>query len=94
LQGVDEDEVGCVASGEARDPHHSRNLADHNVEGRACHEGREGGERDDIDDPSAADKADEQDDGAGEDSKGGSNDMAIDVRQSFGQVGNNAAGQL
>jgi len=94
LEGVNEDNVGCLASRETGNAHHGRDLAHDNVEGRARHEGREGGERDDIDDPPASDKADKEDDGTGEDRKSGGDNVGRDVRQSGGQVGNNAAGKL
>ncbi len=44
LKGVDQDDIGCIASGKARDAHHGRNLADTNVDGGSRHKGRKGSE--------------------------------------------------
>lgn len=59
LKRVDEDQVRSVARREARDAHHGGNLAHRNVDGGTSHESRERRERDNIDDPSTAGKADE-----------------------------------
>ena len=93
LQSVDEDQVRRVSGGKAFNAHQGRELPDSNVESRAGHESRKSSERDDIDNPTAPNQANEKDDGAREDRQGRSDNMARNVRKFFHNIGNNTASQ-
>lgn len=56
FQRVNDDSVSRSSRIEKiADAHQRRNLTNGNVEGRTCHESRDGGQRDEVNDPPAAD---------------------------------------
>ena len=70
LEGVDGDLIRSLAIGEADDTHQTGQLSDGDVDGRSGHEGGNGGQGDELDDPPAANQTNEDDDGTSQDGDG------------------------
>lgn len=79
FEGVDNDFVGCGTSVKACNAHHGGNLSSSNVDGRTGHEGGDGNKRDEVNDPSGANQANEDNDTPTDDGKGRSNNMSWNV---------------
>lgn len=69
LESVDDDSVRSGTGVDTLDAHKLGNLAGNNVDGRACHEGADGGQGNDLDDPTNSDETHERDNGTNNDSK-------------------------
>lgn len=84
LQGINDDQVSTASSGvDVGDTHKLGDLASQNVDGRASHEGADGGQGDELDNPSQAGKTEEQDDAASDESQRRGNDVAWDIGRPF-----------
>lgn len=81
LEGIDDDPVWSIASVDLGNAHELADLAGNDVDGGTRHEGADGGERNDLDDPSQTCQTHETDDGARDDGQCRGNDMAGNVRQ-------------
>lgn len=80
FQRVNDDPVSSSSGVEkSADTHHRRNLTSGNVNGRTGHERRDGGQRNEIDNPAAANKADKADDRACNDRKRRGNHVTRDT---------------
>lgn len=70
FQRVDNDSVSRSSRvKKITDAHQRRHLTNGNVEGRTCHESRDGGQGNEVNDPPAADQADKADNRAGNEGK-------------------------
>ncbi|EGX95530.1 hypothetical protein CCM_00184 [Cordyceps militaris CM01] len=94
LEGVDDDAVGGVAGVDLGDAHELGDLAGDDVDAGARHEGANGGQGDDLDDPAEAGESHEEDDGAADDGEGRGDNVTLDVRQDILGVENNVSGYL
>ncbi|KAK1243482.1 hypothetical protein MKX07_004110 [Trichoderma sp. CBMAI-0711] len=94
LERVDDDLVRRVARVDALDAHQLGHLTGGDVDGRARHEGADGRQRDELDDPAQAGEAQEADDGAGDDGQGRGDDMAGDIGEAIGRPEHDVAGDL
>lgn len=94
LERVDDDHVGRGARVDALDAHELGHLAGDDVDGRARHEGADGRQRDELDQPAEAREADEADDGAGDDGQGRGDDVAGDVGEACCGLEDDVAGDL
>lgn len=70
LQRVDNDHVRSVSRVDATDAHQLGDLASNDVDCRASHEGADGGQGNELDEPAKTGEAKKEDDGAGNDGKG------------------------
>jgi len=85
LQGVDDDLVSSITGRESNDTHQGWNLTHGDVDGRSGHEGGDGRERDEVDNPTEPRKTNETDDGSSDDSECRSDDMCT-IRVYFVQI--------
>lgn len=77
FEDVDDYLVGWRPCVKTRDTHQGWKLANRNIDGRTSHEGRNCGQRDEIDNPTHPDEADKGDDGATNNSQGRSYHMSL-----------------
>lgn len=97
LQRVDDDTICRITSGPwlwEFDAHHGWDLADENVDSRSSHEGREGYQRDQINNPAKPDQADEADDGTTEKGQAGGDVMRIKIREVALELSDNLTSHL
>lgn len=94
LEGVDDDLVRGSTCVDALDSHELGNLAGGDGDAGASHEGADGGERDELDDPSNAGETDERDNGTDDDGESRSNNMALNVRDRLGRGQNDVTCDL
>lgn len=94
LERVDDDPVCGRTRVDALDAHQLGHLAGRDVDGRARHEGADGRQRDELDQPAQARKAQEADDGTGDDGQSRGNHMPGHVRQSGRRLEHDVAGDL
>lgn len=94
LERVDDDQIRGVSRVDALDAHQLGHLAGDDVDGRARHEGADGRQRDELDEPAQTGEADEADDGAGDDGQRRGDNVAGDVGESCCGFEDDIAGDL
>lgn len=95
LQRVNNDKMSAsAASGNVRNAHQLGDLASRNGDGRARHEGADGRQGNELDEPSQTSQAKEGDDGARDDGQSGRNQVGRDVWEVLTGALDNVAGDL
>lgn len=79
LECVDDDLVRRLAGLDVGNSHELGDLANGDVDGGARHEGADGGQGDEFDEPAESRQTEEDDDGAGDDGERRSDNMALDL---------------
>lgn len=84
----------ATTSANVRNTHQLGDLTSRDRHGRTGHEGANGRQRDELDNPSQPSQTEESDDGAGDDSQGGRDQVGRDVREILTGALDDVAGDL
>ncbi len=89
---MDENFVSGIPVGEASDAHQRWDLPNSNIDRGTCHVCRDGGQRNEVDNPATTNESNETNDGACDDSKRRGDDMARIFRMRFMDLINHSPG--